>query len=67
MSRTRLTPARRLNPEVPDRLDICLSKMLAKEPKQRYQNYSDLIRDLEKVIAMEHQHSEPSPSGGKGH
>jgi chemotaxis family two-component system response regulator Rcp1 len=39
-------PARRLNAEVPPRLDLIIDKMLAKDPKTRYQNYADLIGDL---------------------
>lgn len=39
-------PARRLNQEVPPRLDLIIDKMLAKSPAQRYQTYADLLRDL---------------------
>jgi serine/threonine protein kinase len=39
-------PARRLNAEVPPRLDLIIDKMLAKEPKSRYQGYAELIGDL---------------------
>jgi eukaryotic-like serine/threonine-protein kinase len=42
------TPASRLNPEVPERLDRILGKMLARSPKDRYQTASDLIVDLER-------------------
>jgi serine/threonine protein kinase len=42
-------PARRLNNEVPARLDLLIDKMLAKEPKYRYQSYADLIHDLQNL------------------
>jgi serine/threonine protein kinase len=44
-----ITPARRLNPDVPSRLGLILDKMLAKDLKYRYQNYGDLIRDLDSL------------------
>ena len=40
-------PARRANPEVPERLDLTLNKMLAKIPEQRYAGCDELIRDIE--------------------
>ncbi len=43
------TPARRLNEEVPARLDLIIDKMLAKEPKYRYQHWTELIRDLDSL------------------
>jgi serine/threonine-protein kinase len=39
-------PARRFNREVPERLDLILHKMLAKNPRDRYQNCTEVIRDL---------------------
>jgi serine/threonine-protein kinase len=39
-------PARRSNPDVPERLDLILDKMLAPRPEQRYQSCAELIRDL---------------------
>ena len=39
--------ARLLNPEIPEKLDLILDKMLAKDPKYRYSDYDELIRDLE--------------------
>jgi serine/threonine-protein kinase len=42
-------PARRLNPEVPERLDLILDKCLARDPQYRYQSMDDLIRDLESL------------------
>lgn len=41
------TPARRLNPDVTPRLDLLIDKMLAKDPRYRYQNCQDLVRDIE--------------------
>lgn len=43
------TPARRINTEVPERLDLILDKCLAKDPQYRYQSMDDLIRDLESL------------------
>lgn len=40
-------PARQFNPDVPERLDLFLLKMTAKQPRYRYQNCAELIKDLE--------------------
>lgn len=47
----RQTPiqARVLNPELPPKLEITISKALEKERDQRYQNVSDMRSDLEKI------------------
>jgi serine/threonine-protein kinase len=42
----RYEPARRLNPEVPARLDAIIARLLARFPEDRYQGCADLIRDL---------------------
>jgi serine/threonine-protein kinase len=42
------TPASKLNPAVPPVLDHILSRMLAREPRNRYQTASELIVDLER-------------------
>lgn len=42
-------PARQLNSEVPERLDLIITKMTAKLPKYRYQNCTELIKDLESL------------------
>jgi serine/threonine-protein kinase len=42
----RFTQARRLNSEVPERLDLILDKMIAKSVKYRYQTCPEVIRDL---------------------
>ncbi len=39
--------ARRRNSDVPPRLDLIIDKMLARNPKLRYQTCAELIRDLE--------------------
>lgn len=39
-------PARSVNPEVPERLDLIIHKALVAEPKQRYANCTEFIRDL---------------------
>jgi serine/threonine protein kinase len=46
-------PARSLNPEVPDRVDLIIQKMLVPDPTQRYMSCTELIRDLSTV----HRHS----------
>jgi serine/threonine-protein kinase len=40
-------PARRHNAEVPERLDLILDKMLAKNPDHRYRTCAEVIADLE--------------------
>ncbi len=40
-------PARSVNPEVPERLDLILAKMAAKQPRYRYQTCEEVARDLE--------------------
>jgi serine/threonine protein kinase len=48
-------PARRLNPEVPHRLNLILDKMLAREPRLRYQSCLELTRDLQGLeVARQH-------------
>ncbi len=42
-------PARSLNPEVPERLDLIIHRTLVPEPKQRYANCGELISDLAKL------------------
>jgi serine/threonine-protein kinase len=44
-------PARRFNPHVPERLDLFIDKMLAKQPEHRYQTCTELIKDLESLQA----------------
>lgn len=40
------TRAKSVNPEIPERLDLMIDKMIAKDPAHRYQNCDELIRDL---------------------
>jgi eukaryotic-like serine/threonine-protein kinase len=40
-------PARSVNPDVPERLDLVIAKMTAKLPRYRYENCDELITDLE--------------------
>jgi len=40
------TRARSVNPEVPERLDLMIDKMMAKDPKHRYQSCNELMNDL---------------------
>lgn len=40
------TPIRRLNAEVPERLSLIIDKMMARDPKHRYQNCEELLKDL---------------------
>jgi serine/threonine-protein kinase len=42
-------PSRRFNPHVPERLDLFIDKMLAKQPEHRYQTCTELIKDLESL------------------
>src|SRR5262249_30066367 len=42
------SPASAVNPAVPDVLDHILDKMLAREPRDRYQTASELIVDLDR-------------------
>jgi serine/threonine-protein kinase len=42
-------PARQANREVPERLDLILAKMTAKQPRHRYASCAELIRDLERL------------------
>jgi serine/threonine-protein kinase len=46
--RGEFAPAGTLNPEVPPTLDGILGKMLARQPRERYQTASELIVDLER-------------------
>jgi hypothetical protein len=43
------TRARSLNKDIPERLDLVIDKMIAKDPKARYQTYEELIRDLQSL------------------
>jgi serine/threonine-protein kinase len=47
-NRGQFTPAGSVNPDVPPALDRILARMLAREPRERYQTASELIVDLER-------------------
>jgi len=42
-------PVRKLNRDVPERLSLIVEKMMAKDPKHRYQTCAEVIRDLESL------------------
>ncbi|MFK7817432.1 MAG: serine/threonine protein kinase [Planctomycetaceae bacterium] len=42
----KFTPARKVNPEVPERLSLMIEKMLAKDPEHRYRSCDEIIADL---------------------
>src|SRR5262249_24103359 len=53
--RGQFTPARRLNPGLPDRLDLVLDRMLAADLRYRYPSCAELIADLRRIgLAREH-------------
>lgn len=41
--------AKSINPEVPERLDLIIHRTLVPEPQQRYENCTQLIRDLARL------------------
>jgi serine/threonine-protein kinase len=43
----KFTGARRTNPEIPPRLDLIIDKLIAANPNHRYQNCTELLKDLE--------------------
>jgi serine/threonine-protein kinase len=45
----RFQPARRVNREVPERLDLMIDKMMAANPDHRYQDCDELMADLESL------------------
>lgn len=46
------TPARTLRPEVSERLDLIIDKMMAKDPKHRYLDCAQIIADLTSLGVM---------------
>ncbi len=42
-------PAKSLNAEVPERLDLMIDKMMAKEPEHRYSSCEEIIHNLESL------------------
>ena len=47
--------ARRLNRDVPDRLDLMIDRMLARDVRRRYQSCAEVIHDLES-LGLAHAH-----------
>jgi serine/threonine-protein kinase len=47
--RAKFPPARRFNPEIPERLDLMIDKMMQKDRAHRYQTCTDVIRDLDSL------------------
>ena len=43
------THAKKLNPDVPERLDLMIDKMMARDPQHRYQSLDEVIKDLESL------------------
>ncbi|MBL8848751.1 MAG: protein kinase [Planctomycetaceae bacterium] len=43
------THAKKLNSEVPERMDLMIDKMMARDPQHRYQSMDELIRDLDSL------------------
>lgn len=63
----KFTPARRLNGDIPPRLDLILDKTLAPNPNHRYQSCAELVADLEALeLANDHlSFLGPAPAAGK--
>jgi serine/threonine-protein kinase len=54
--------ASEVNPQVPRRLDRVLARMLAVDPGRRYQDYGELIGDLD-ALGLASPHLVPPPQG----
>ena len=52
-----VVPPTTLNPRIPERLEAVIMKALDKDPEQRYQDASEMYRDLERVL---HQRQPPT-------
>lgn len=66
----RIESARKLNPKVPDKLDLMIEKMLARSLTARYQTCAELIHDLSGLGLANHYISvmfPDGPPGGSGH
>jgi serine/threonine protein kinase len=53
----RFEPARSLNPRISEKLESVVTKALVKDPDERYQDASEMYRDLERVL---HEHQPPA-------
>ena len=47
--KNKYTPLRKVNDEVPDRLELIIGKMMAKSPQHRYQDCAAIVNDLEEM------------------
>jgi serine/threonine-protein kinase len=45
----KFTPARKHNPDIPERLDLMIDKMIQKDKKHRYQTCAEVIEALESI------------------
>jgi serine/threonine-protein kinase len=64
----KFAPVRKLNADVPERLDLMIDKAIALKPEHRYQTCADLIKDLES-LGLAHtalSFIEAGPAGGVG-
>lgn len=48
--KTDLVPLHKRNPMISDALSTIITRMMEKEPEKRYQNYGDIISDLESLM-----------------
>jgi serine/threonine protein kinase len=46
----RIAPPRSVNPQIPEALDKLLTRALARDPSQRFQDAAEMSRDLERVL-----------------
>ena len=58
-------PARRYNPEVPEELEFVIDKMMAPDPRRRFQNPAEVIAALEQVSAGDAVGILPEPMHGQ--
>lgn len=45
----KFTPAKRINPNVPEKLDLMIAKAMSQKPEHRYQSCAELVADLESL------------------
>jgi serine/threonine protein kinase/tetratricopeptide (TPR) repeat protein len=58
-------PIRELNPDVPEGLAHIVMKMIAKDPRERYENMEALGRAIKIAFSSKGKRSKPAPSGGR--
>ena len=62
-----LRPPKEIDPEIPERLDAVVVRLLARNPNERYQSADELIKDLEQVVGGATgglDAPQPEPPGG---